>query len=122
VSGEPKRRWRDHRTSAGRRPIKEFIGELSDTDAAAVVAAMRDVREAGLAAARHLRGEIYEVRADGARQTFRILFAPEGRRSQVLLALDGFSKKTQKTPPEKIQLAERRLADWRRRGKAQSQR
>jgi phage-related protein len=88
----------------------------------AVVAAMRDVREAGLAAARHLRGEIYEVRADGARQTFRILFAPEGRRSQVLLALDGFSKKTQKTPPEKIQLAERRLADWRRRGKAQSQR
>jgi phage-related protein len=122
VSGEPKRRWRDYRTSAGRRPIKEFIDELSDTDAAAVVAAMRDVREAGLAAARHLRGEIYEVRADGARQTFRILFAPEGRRSQVLLALDGFSKKTQKTPPEKIQLAERRLADWRRRGKAQSQR
>jgi hypothetical protein len=76
VSGEPKRRWRDYRTSAGRRPIKEFIDELSDTDAAAVVAAMRDVREAGLAAARHLRGEIYEVRADGARQTFRILFAP----------------------------------------------
>jgi phage-related protein len=122
VSGEPQRRWRDYRTAAGRRPIKEFIDALSDTDAAAVVAAMRDVREAGLGAARHLRGEIYEVRADGDRQTFRILFAPEGRRSQVLLALDGFSKKTQKTPPEKIQLADRRLADWRRRGKAQSQR
>jgi ribosome-binding protein aMBF1 (putative translation factor) len=34
----------------------------------------------------------------------------------VLLALEGFSKKTQKTRPEKIRLAERRLADWRRRG------
>lgn len=122
MSTEPKRRWRDYRTAAGRRPIKDFIDGLTDVDAAAVVAAMRDVRDTGLAAARHLRGDIYEVRADGDRQTYRILFAPEARRSQVLLALDGFSKKTQKTPPEKIQLAERRLADWRRRGKAQSQR
>lgn len=122
MSAETKRRWRDYRTAAGRRPIKEFIDGLSDIDAASVVAAMKDVREAGLAAARHLRGEIYEVRADGDRQTFRILFAPEGRRGQVLLALEGFSKKTQKTPSEKIQLAERRLADWRRRSEAQSQR
>jgi phage-related protein len=116
MSAEMKRRWRDYRTAAGRRPIKEFVDGLSDTDAAAVVAAMRDGRDAGLAAARHLRGEIYEVRADGDRQTYRILFAPEGRRSQVLLALEGFSKKTQKTPPEKIRLAERRLTEWRRRG------
>jgi phage-related protein len=51
-----------------------------------------------------------------------ILFAPEGQRSQILLALEGFSKTTQKTPPEKIQLAERRLADWQRRGESPSQR
>lgn len=76
----------------------------------------------GLAVARHLRGEIYEVRADGDRQSFRILFAPEGLHSQVLLSLEGFSKKTQKTPREKIVRAERRLADWRRRGSGQSQR
>lgn len=121
MSTEQKRRWRDYRTAAGRRPVKEFIDALSDIDAAAVVAAMRDVREAGLAAARHLRGDIYEVRADGDRQAYRILFAPEGRRSQVLLALEGFSKKTQKTPPANIRLAERRLTEWRRRGQAQSQ-
>ena len=122
MSSEPKRRWRDYRTAAGRRPVREFIDGLSDTDAAAVVAAMRDVRDTGLTAARHLRGDIHEVRADGDRQTYRILFAPEGRRSQVLLALEGFSKKTQRTPPEKIRLAERRVADWRRRGEDQSQR
>ncbi len=114
------RRWRDYRTASGRRPIKEFVDGLTDVDAAAIVAAMKDVRDTGLAAARHLRGEIYEVRADGDRQTFRILFAPQGRRGQVLLALECFSKKTQKTPPAKIRLAERRLAEWRRRGEAQS--
>jgi phage-related protein len=117
MAEQSKRRWRDYRTAAGRRPIKEFVDGLSDSDAAAVVASMKDVRELGLAAARHLRGELYEVRADGDRQAFRILFAPEGKRGQVLLALEAFSKKTQKTPPQKIQLAERRLADWRRRSR-----
>ena len=43
-------------------------------------------------------------------------FAEEGSRGQILLALDGFNKKTQKTPPATIELAKRRLADWRRRG------
>jgi phage-related protein len=90
---------------------------LSDSDAAAVLAAMAAVRDEGPRAARHLRGEIYEVRADGDRQTFRILFATQGRAGQVLLTLEGFSKKTRKTPPDKVRLAERRLADWRRRGR-----
>ena len=111
------RRWRDYRTAAGKRPVREFILGLDDDDAAAVLAAMAAVRAQGLAAARHLKGDIYEVRADGDRQTFRILFATEGSASQVFLSLEGFSKKTQKTPPEKVRLAERRLADWRRRAR-----
>lgn len=109
------RRWRDYRTAAGKRPVREFILNLSDEDAASVLAAMAAVRAQGLAAARHLMADIYEVRVDGDRQTFRILFANEGKASQILLSLEGFSKKTQKTPPEKVRLAERRLADWRRR-------
>lgn len=67
--------------------------------------------------ARHLRGDIYEVRASTDRHEFRILFATEGKRSQVLLSLEAFSKKTQKTPSPKIALAEQRLADWRNRGR-----
>ena len=93
MSRETKRRWRDYRTAAGRRPIKEFIDGLSDVDAAAVVAAMKDVRETGLVLARHLRGEIYEVRADGDRQTFRILFALEGQRSQIVPRAQGVSRR-----------------------------
>ncbi len=112
-----KRRWRDYRTAAGRRPVREFIGDLSDADAAAVVAAMKEVQLEGLPAARHLRDDLYEVRADGDRQAFRILFASEGKAAQVLLALEGISKKSQKTPPETIRLAERRLKDWRSRSR-----
>lgn len=90
---------------------------LSDDDRAEVSIAMGEVRLEGLTAARHLRGDIYEVRATGAQEEFRILFATEGNFSQVLLSLEAFSKKTRKTPPPKIELAERRLADWRRRSR-----
>jgi phage-related protein len=111
-----RRRWRDYRTAAGRRPVADFIGGLPDVDAAAVVAAMKEVALEGLPAARHLRGDLYEVRAEGDRATYRILFAPEGSHGQVLLALEAFGKKTRKTPPQAIALAERRLKDWRARG------
>jgi phage-related protein len=115
-SAPARRRWRDYRTSSGRSPVEEFIDKLSDPDAAAVLAGMEEVRDRGLRAARHLDGDIWEVRVDGDRVIYRILFAEEGSRGQILLALDGFNKKTQKTPRSTIDLAKRRLADWRRRG------
>jgi phage-related protein len=114
---EHPRRWRDYVTATGRRPVREFIVKLPADDHAEVAAAMREVKDEGLTAARHVRGDIYEVRASGKDQEFRVLFATEGRRSQILLSLEAFSKKTQKTPPPKIAVAERRLADWRRRGR-----
>ena len=97
--------------------MKDFIDRLADDEAAAVVAGMKEVAQRGLPAAKHLRGDIYEVRAEASDRTFRVLFAAEGRFSQVLLSLSGFVKKTQKTPPRELALAERRLAEWRDRGR-----
>lgn len=97
--------------------MKEFLDGLSDEDAAEVAAAMAEIRDVGLSAARHLRGEIYEVRAEGRNVAIRILFAHEGKKGRILLALEGFAKKTQKTPEQLIRLATRRLADWRARGR-----
>ena len=111
------RRWRHYETAAGRRPVKAFIDRLSDADKASVLAAMKEIRDLGLPAARHLQGEIYEVRADGDRVIYRVLFATEGQREQILLALEAFSKKTQRTPPRSIDTARRRLQDWRARGR-----
>ena len=111
------RRWRDYRTPTGRSPVKDFIDGLSDTDAAAVIAGMKDVQVNGNQVAHHLGGDIYEVRAPGERQAFRVLYATEGKHDQILLALEAISKRSQKTPQGSIQLARRRLADWR--GRAQ---
>jgi hypothetical protein len=45
--------------------VRDFLQSLLDEDAAEVVAAMAEVRELGLEVARKLRGDIWEVRADG---------------------------------------------------------
>lgn len=111
-----KRRWRHYRTASGRLPVKEFLSTLDEKDAAAVAAAMEDVQDNGLKSARHLHGNIYEVRTVGNRVSLRILFAPQGRSKHVLLALVGFRKKAQKTPERTLRLAQSRLRDWERRG------
>ncbi len=80
---------------------------------------MDEVARVGLEAARHLAGDVYEVRSSGENRAFRILFAEEGQYGQVLLALEGFAKKTQRTPRREIRLAMDRLLDWRQRGKKQ---
>lgn len=76
-------------------------------------AAMRAVAQDGTRAARHLEGDLWEVRADGDKATYRVIFSEEGKRSQVLLALEAFSKKTQKTPRRTIKQAKQRLKTWR---------
>jgi phage-related protein len=110
------RQWRDYRTRAGGRPVKAFLDSLTDDEVAAVVACMKDVADRGLAAARHLRNDLDEVRADAATRSFRVIFSAEGRYSQVLLSLSAFEKRTQKTPVRELDPAEDRLRDWRARG------
>ena len=113
-----KRQWRDYQTESGARPIKDFLLALPDEDRAAILEEMEYVREHGTSVARHLRKDMYEVRAFYNTKAYRILFACEGRFHHLLLALEGFQKKTQQTPKAHLKLAEQRLADWRRRGKA----
>ena len=116
----PRRRWRDYRTAAGGRPLKDFVDTLTDEEVAVIVAGMKDVLRNGLLAARHLRGDVYEIKADARSRSFRLLFSAEGSHSQVLLSLSAFEKRTQRTPPRELELAENRLRDWRRRGMARS--
>ncbi|HET9809084.1 MAG TPA: type II toxin-antitoxin system RelE/ParE family toxin, partial [Candidatus Limnocylindria bacterium] len=70
--------------------------------------AMTEVTREGMTSARHLRGDVYELRADGLDESYRLLFAPEGRKGRILLALNAFSKRTQRTPSRMIELAEHR--------------
>ena len=58
---------------------------------------MTIVAREGLVAARHLRGPLYEVRVPGKYQDYRVLFAPQGKYSNIFLALEAFPKRTQQS-------------------------
>jgi len=87
-------------------------------DAAAVAAAMTEVRKAGRGHpdVNQLQGDIWQIEIDGKRVIYRLLFAEEGRGGEVLLALEMVNKKWQAARSRHIELAKRRLADWRERG------
>ena len=113
-----RRQWRFYRSLAGREPVREFLDQLSDADAAAVATAMKEVRSAGRGHldVNHLQGDVWQIEIDGQSVIYRLLFAEEGRFSQVLLALEIVNKKWQTARTRHIRLAERRLSEWRGRG------
>jgi phage-related protein len=114
-----KHRWRFYATPGGQQPVGTFLRELTTqhaTDAAAIADEMKNVQEKGTREARRISERIYEVRVEGDRVTYRVLFASQGSKGRILLGLHAFSKKTQATPKHVIKLAEDRLDDWERRG------
>lgn len=111
-----RRRWRYFETDSGRRPVREFIDTLNTQDRATIRQRMQKAARDEFPS-KPLTATIHELKIAGTDQTFRLLFARQGRHDQILLALEAFSKKTTKTPRRSIALAERRLADWRARGK-----
>lgn len=68
-------------------PLELF--EDGDLERGATTTTPAAVREARAPLRGSLVGEIYEVEADGERQTLRILFAPEGEHGQALLLARG---------------------------------
>ena len=113
----PRRRyWRLYRTSLDHRVIRDELLALPREAYAEVKGAMDDVEDLGLQTSKRLRNEIRDIDAGDPTQgtTYRLLFNVDGREGQILLGLVFFNKKT-KTPPRYIDLAEKRLADWRSR-------
>src|SRR5438876_11266205 len=101
MSSEPseyERQWRDYRTENGVRPVREFLFSLPDEDRATILEEMEYVREHGRSVARHLRKDMYEIRATYNNKIYGILFACERRFYSILLSIEFFHKKIQRTP------------------------
>ena len=107
--------WRRYRTPSGGDPVGEFLRGLPLAHRRALTLAMQLMRGSGVRGARHLRGDLYEVRAQTADTHYRLIFSQESR--AVLLALIAYDKNTERTPQRVVELAQQRLADWRARGK-----
>jgi phage-related protein len=105
------RRWIFYTSPAGNSPVEDFLADRSMAERAKITARMERI-STGHGKGRHLRDEIFEVKIPFGKSEYRVLYASVGERNTILLALEAFTKKTRKTPLNRIESAEKRLKEW----------
>lgn len=95
--------------------MQEHLDTLPDKTVSKVAWVLRAVRDLERVPANYLKklvntNDIWEVRVDVGRNTFRLLgFFHE---CELIVLTNSFQKKSQKTPQSEIHLAEERKADY----------
>ena len=105
-----------YKAASGKSPVKDFIDSLSPESAAKFIFIADLLAEYGLNVrepyVKPITGsrKLFEIRIKDRQNIHRIFyFAFTGRR---LVLLHGFTKKTDKTPPREIEIAEIRMKDF----------
>ncbi len=99
-------------TDGGREPVRDWLKELDKDDRREVGADILAVQQGwpiGLPLCRSLGNGLWEVRSTlPSRRIARVIFAFD---DEAIVLLNGFIKKTQKTPAAEIGLALKRLKE-----------
>ena len=100
------------RTEAGNEPVREWLLSLDKEDKKAIGVDVKTVEYGwpiGMPVCRPLGKRLYEVRSNiSHKRIARVIFTII---DQTMILLNGFIKKTQKTPKEEITLALKRLKE-----------
>ena len=99
---------------SGRSPVEEFLEALDLKTRARFRWSMEQLKVRNVSAraplARHLEGDLWELREESRINIYRIVyFFFTGRR---IVFLHGFQKKTQRTPRRELELARWRYRDF----------
>lgn len=103
-----------YETEEGKNPVADFLDSLDGKMAAKMIGLMDILEERGTELRHPYSGPlgdgIFELRCkQGSNITRALYFFFYGGR---IIVTNGFTKKTQKTPPGEIELAKDRRADW----------
>jgi len=111
-----------YRFANGQSPIEEFLDSLNGKQAQKVLWVLRLVEDLEIVPIQYFKkltgtANLWEVRIQVGSDIFRLLgFFESGR---LLILTHGFAKKTQKTPPQEIALAMKRMEEYLARRKRQ---
>lgn len=98
----------------GSKPVGQFINSLDVKLRTKVVSDLNRLREGGNILrepySKHLVDGIFELRSIRGNNIVRILYFYD--RDKIIIATNGFVKKTQRTPVREIRLAMRRRKDY----------
>ena len=101
------------KTLAGNEPVREWLLSLPELDRRRIGEDIKTIQfgwPMGMPMVRKIEPGLWEVRSDLRDGIARVLFTVAGN---LMVLLHGFVKKSQKTPQEDLELAQRRLAQVR---------
>ena len=101
-----------YRSASGNEPVREWVQSLNKSEKFRIGVDIWKVQSEwpiGMPHVRTLGNALHEVRSNLPHGIARILFTIDGDK---LVLLHGFIKKTQKTPPEALSLADKRRRDY----------
>ncbi len=102
---------RFYATAQGREPVREWLKGLPAEDRKAIGEDLKTVQfgwPLGMPVVRKMKPGLWEVRSTISSGIARVLFTTTG---QVMVLLNGFVKKSQKTPQTDLELALRRMKE-----------
>ena len=102
-------------TVSGKCPIKDHLDSLTDNQVTKIAWVLKLIRELDQVPSKFFKkltntDDIWEVRVDVGKNTFRLLGFFHGR--DLIILTNSFQKKWQKTPLKEIRLAEKRKKDF----------
>jgi len=104
-----------YRTAYGKCPVKKHLDSLTDTEATKIAWVLKLVRDIDQVPSKYFKklvntNDIWEVRVDVGRNTFRILGFFHSQ--ELIILTNFFQKKSQKIPLKEIKLAEKRKKEY----------
>lgn len=104
-----------YRTASGNCPVEDHLDSLTDAQVTKVTWVLKLIREIDHVPSKYFKklvntDDIWEVRIDVGKNTFRLLgFFFE---KELIILTNSFQKKSQKTPKKEIELAEKRKKEY----------
>jgi phage-related protein len=101
-----------YRSASGDEPVRDWLKALNKQERQSIgedIAYVQYKWPIGKPRVDHLRGPVWEVRSSVGNRIARVLFAVE---QAEMILLHAFIKKTQQTDPADIELAIKRIKDW----------
>ena len=107
-----------YKALSGRSPVEAFLETLSDKQFTKIAWVLKLVRQMDSVPVNYFKklvntDDLWEIRVDFGRDTFRLLGFFDGK--ELIVLTNSFQKKSQKTPLKEIRLAESRKSDYLRR-------
>ena len=111
MNGDVRLRVVFFKTTSGSEPVREWLKALPSEERKIIGDDLKTAQfgwPVGMPLIRKLEAGLWEVRSALPNRIARIIFTVEGH---TMVLLHGFIKKSQKTPPDELNTARRRLAN-----------